>query len=215
MRNLLIVIASNRAQPNDSLFKNLAGYAARGSAIIHHVGTTDVALARNISLTLAYAVLKQNQHDVVLMLDDDMVFSESHVNTILAAASTSKRPTSACYVMASGALAARRRNGRWLTGLGFLAIPSKVLLELGDASPRFKCPLDGAVNHLDIIEFTQTRITTLENGTREWQGEDFVLCERLGGINLAPVSVGHLKPQVLQPSPDHIKAFLEEQEKLP
>lgn len=214
MRNLLIVIASNRAQPNDSLFKNLAGFAARGTAIIHHVGTTDVALARNVSLTMAHAVLQQQKHDMVLMLDDDMVFNDSHVNAILGAAAQSMRPTSACYVMASGALAARRRNRKWLTGLGFLAIPSDVLCALADDSPRFKCPLDGAINQLEIIEFTGTRIVTHEDGTREWQGEDFVFCERLGGINLAPVSVGHLKPKVLQPSPDHIKAFLDEQEKL-
>lgn len=213
MKNLLIVIASNRAQPNDQLFKSLAGFAAHGSAIIHHTGTTDVALARNISLTLAHRVLQQQKHDAVLMLDDDMVFTEQHVIDVLHAMFESKRPTSACYVLASGALAARRREGKWSTGLGFLAIPSPVLWELGNASKKFVCPIEGFAKSMDIIEFTESRIVDGADGKREWQGEDFVLCERLGGVNLVPVAVGHLKQQVLKASQEHLKSFLEEQEK--
>lgn len=212
MKNLLIVIASNRAQPNDRLFKSLASFAARGTAIIHHTGTTDVALARNVSLTLAHTVLLQNQHDMVLMLDDDMVFNDNHVIEVLDYAYHSKRPTSACYVLSSGALAARRRNGKWMTGLGFLAIPSKVLLDLAEQSLRFTCPLEGAVKSTDIIQFTETRLAPVGDKL-EWQGEDFVFCERLGGVNLVPVSVGHLKQQVLQAASEPLKQFLEEQER--
>lgn len=212
MKNLVIVIASNRPQPNDQLFKSLAGFAARGTAIIHHTGTTDVALARNISLTLTHAVLKQKKYDMVLMLDDDMVFKEEDVIDVLKHAFESGRPTSACYVLASGALAARRLHGKWNTGLGFLAIPSQILLALGDVSEKFRCPIEGVAKSLDIIEFAESRIANTAEG-REWQGEDFVLCERLGGVNLVPVSVGHLKQQILQASVEHLKPFLEAQEK--
>jgi len=212
MKNLLIVIASNRAQPNDRLFKSLASFAAHGTAIVHHVGTTDVALARNISLTLACSVLEQGKHNVVLMLDDDMVFDDAHVVEVLKHVFESGRPTSACYVTASGALAANRKNGKWFTGLGFLAIPTRLLLELGTNSRKFFCRT-GGLEHLEIIEFTEARIVERPDGRNEWQGEDYVFCERLGGVDLVPVAVGHLKPQVLQPSAEHLKPFLEEQER--
>lgn len=211
MKNLVIVIASNRPQPNDQLFKSLARFAAHGTAIIHHVGTSDVALARNISLSLTYSVLQQKKHDMVLMLDDDMVFGDDDVVQVLKHAFESGRPTSACYVLAGGALAARRKNGKWSTGLGFLAIPAKLLLELGDNSEAFECPHEGSKT-LRVLEFTESRIVKVD-GKREWQGEDFVFCERLGGVDLVPVSVGHLKQQVLRPSQEHLKPFLEEQER--
>jgi hypothetical protein len=146
------------------------------------------------------------------MLDDDMVFTAEHVIDVLKCAYETGRPTSACYVLSSGNLAARRKNGKWSTGLGFLAIPAKILLELGDNSETFQCPIEGAQG-VEVIEFTQTRITKTKEGKREWQGEDFVLCERLGGVNLAPICVGHLKQRVLQASQEHIKGFLAEQEK--
>lgn len=211
MKNLIIVVASNRPQPNDQLFKSLAGFAARGTAIIHHVGTTDVALARNISLSLACNVLQQKKHDMVLMLDDDMVFSDDEVIAVLKHAYESGRPTSACYVLASGALAARRRDGKWSTGLGFLAIPAKLLLEVAANSEPFQCPHEGS-KIMEVLEFTESRIVKV-GGKREWQGEDFVLCQRLGGVDLVPVAVGHLKQQVLRPSQEHLKGFLEETER--
>jgi hypothetical protein len=211
MQNLLIVIASNRAQPNDGLLKSLVGFASRGTAIIHHTGTTDVALARNISLTLVYSVLQQKKHDIVLMLDDDMIFTDTNVIAVIRGAFESNRPTSACYVTAEGLLAARWKNSMWFTGLGFLAIPSAKVLALGDASQKFVCPISGVAKGMDIIQFTESRIVETDNA-REWQGEDYVLCERLGGVNLIPISVGHLKQKVLQPSAEHLKSFLEEQE---
>jgi hypothetical protein len=212
MKQLVIVIASNRPQPNEQLFKSLARFAAHGTAIVHHTGTTDVALARNISLSLTYNLLQQGKHNMVLMLDDDMVFSDDEVVLVLKHAYESERPTSACYVLASGSLAARRRNGKWSTGLGFLAIPAKLLLELGSNSPEFECPYEGSKS-MTVREFTGPRITTKPDGKREWQGEDFVLCERLGGVDLIPVSVGHVKQQVLRPSQGHLKSFLEKQER--
>src|SRR4030095_9171090 len=142
MKNLVIVMASNRPQPNGQLFKSLATFIAHGTAIIHHVATTDVALARNISLSLTHNLLQQKKHDMVLMLDDDMVFTDDEVVLVLKHAFESGRPTSACYVLANGALSARRREGKWFTGLGFLAIPAKLLLELGDNSEAFECPFD-------------------------------------------------------------------------
>jgi len=207
MKQLLIVMASNRPQPNEQLFRSLSGFAARGTAIIRRNGITDVALARNISLTLAHTVLQQGQHNMVLMLDDDMVFTDEHVIEVLKQAYESGRPTSACYIMAGGELVAKRKNGKWHTGLGFLVIPAKLLLELGDKSETFRCPIDD-VRDLNVIKFTESRIVK-----REWQGEDYVLCERLGGVDLARVGVGHLKQQVIMPSVPHLKEFLDEQEK--
>ena len=207
MKNLVIVIATNRPQPNEKLLKSLVSFAARGTAIIQHVGTTDVALARNISLTLVHDVLKQGQHNMVLMLDDDMVFTDDDVIEVVKHAYESGRPTSACYVMANGSLVARRKNGKWMTGLGFLAVPAKVLLNLAESSETFRCPIDEHKS-LDIIKFTECRIVK-----REWQGEDYVFCERLGGVDVVPVGVGHIKQQILKPSTPHLKDFLDGQEK--
>jgi hypothetical protein len=207
MKQLLIVMASNRPLPNEELFRSLASFTARGTSIIRRMGVTDVALARNISLTLAHNVLQQGQHNMVLMLDDDMVFTDDHVIEVLKQAYESGRPTSACYVMAGGQLVAKRKDGKWLTGLGFLAIPAKVLLKLADSSETFRCPIDEA-RDLNVIKFTESRIVK-----GEWQGEDYTLCERLGGVNLARVGVGHMKQQVIMPSVPHLKEFLDEQEK--
>ncbi len=207
MKNLVIVIASNRPQPNDQLLKCLADFTARGTTIIRRNGITDVALARNISLTLVHKALKESQQNMVLMVDDDMVFTDENVIDVLKHAYQTGRPTSACYIMAGGQLVAKRKNGKWFTGLGFLAIPAMLLMELAESSETFHCPID-ELNGLDIIKFTESRIVK-----REWQGEDYVLCERLGGVDLIPVGVGHLKQQVLMPSVPHLKPFLDEQEK--
>jgi hypothetical protein len=86
------------------------------------------------------------------------------------------------------------RPGSWLVGLGCLAIPRAVLLELEERSEPFE--FMGQIYRA----FTWSGA---EDG--EWIAEDYRLSMNLGGIHLCPLGVGHIKKGSIWPDAETLK----------
>lgn len=158
----------------------------------------DITLARNVGLTRALTAMQEHDRDVILLVDDDMVFDVPRASALVEQARSLGAPVSAAYILATGVLAARRYQGdRWLTGLGFLAVPRAALERLAETSPRFRHSR-GATEQ--TIGFLQSSFDQVEpDGVRLWESEDFCFTRRLGGAVLAPIGVGHIKRRVMVP----------------
>jgi hypothetical protein len=154
-------------------------------------GSSDVAFARNVALSFTCSAFDKNaDRDVVLLVDDDMVFNLDQAREVCDVARKTRCPASAVYPTAISEMAASRQwapPGKWLAGLGFLAIPRENLLELARRSPSFVWR-----DNRTLYEFTNSALH-LVDGQHRWYGEDYWLCHRLGGVNLLPIAVGHLK----------------------
>lgn len=212
MNRTLIVVSSNREweQATKDSVKELR---KAGAQLLHESGSSCVTFARNRALSLACEALRGAcaDRDTVLMLDDDMDVSLETAQRVVDAARSTGVPASAAYATIVGTLAGSRwpeastsrtiasalRVPRaevpmlWRTGLGCLAIPVAALLELERASESFE--MRGKV----YSEFTWTGA---EAG--EWVAEDFRLCMQLGGVQLLPVAVGHIKKWPIWPDDD-------------
>lgn len=216
MRNTLVLVCSNR-NAEKATAAALNQVVARGAARLDldHVG--DVALARNMGLSRALDLLaRAPSYDVLLMVDDDMLFTVDQAQEVVAVARATGVPTSAAYVLASGVLAASHyRADRWQTGLGFLAIPVRVLEALSRSSRKFRASKSATEW---TVQFTESGPVDDGAGKGElvFEPEDYCLTRRLGGVQLLPVCVGHIKSKVLQAGPlDKLKAFLADAEKQP
>lgn len=192
MKRTLIVMSSNREvemRTQDSL----AALQRAGGLLLVERGSACVAFARCRALSLACELL-QGAHadrDVVLMVDDDMEIELETAQKVVDAARSSGVASSAAYATVASRLAGtrwRERPDRWLVGLGCLAIPTPLLLELEQESASFE------MNGKAYSEFTWTGA---EKG--EWIGEDYRLSQRLGGVNLLPLAVGHIKKWRIAP----------------
>lgn len=208
MKNTLVVCSSNRLteRHTSSCFKQLV---AAGAGLVEQIGTSDVALARNLALTMAHSLLSSCRYDMVLMVDDDMVFKVADAQALVDYAREFGIPASGAYVLPDGRLAAEPlepRSGEaargWVTGLGFLAIPAPELKLLAERSRTFK-QRPGASDL--IIEFTKSCSELAADGQRYWVPEDYRLTQNLGGVALRPIPVGHVKKQVLMPTESQIK----------
>ncbi len=201
MRHALVVVSSNRL-PERETATALQALAVGGVAVLELHDCGDVALARNLALSSALRKLelRELEHvDTVLMVDDDMAFTPAMAQAVVDCSRVHRLAASGAYKLADGRLAAQHLEGnRWLTGLGFLAIPKALLRELAAASPRFK-------RHARATELewhlTWSGIAAPHSAWPDavpiWEGEDFVLTRRLGGALLTPVRVGHVKKRVL------------------
>lgn len=227
MKNVLVLLSSNR--PIQDRTRNCIGrLTALGAAYLTQQGTADVALARNIALTSACEALRAlndgllrslkekhaesgdgyeetyraNRRDVVLMVDDDMEFTPEQVAELVEHARRTGTPASAMYATTMGTLAATRMKWepelgtrgargweqRWMVGLGLLAIPAARLHELELASAPFDCQ-----------EKQRRAFTSCQMFKGVWFSEDYMLCYRLGGVDLLPIAVGHLKTIPIYP----------------
>lgn len=190
MQNVIVSVATNRPTPRatqadlDSLMK-------AGAMMLRSEGSSDVAFARNIQLSFALHTLRTHaEREVVLCIDDDMRFNVAQAAELCAHAVRNQCPASAVYPTAVSEIAARSDwapPGKWLAGLGFLAIPAAALSALAKASPEFRWR-EGET----LWEFTQSALHEVDGHAR-WYGEDYWLCHRLGGVDLLPIDVGHLK----------------------
>lgn len=212
MNRTLVVCSSNRPvdyRARDSIMRLVHS----GAALIDQHGSSDVAFARNVALSRALHVLTSSSQplDTVLMVDDDMVFSEQAASEVVVASRLSGTPTSGCYALADGRVPFEELtgSGRYMTGLGFLAIPVKNLTRLVSRSLVFTAD-DGA----KIIEFTKSASAPRKDGSFRWLPEDYYLTQRLGGVDLAPVVVGHLKTMPVLPTADAIRALTAARAKL-
>ncbi len=195
MKNTFVVCSSNRGL-HERTRRSVQMLQLEGAVFSLQEGTADVAFARNHALTWTCAHLKVNPNfDVVLMVDDDMVFSVQTVRTLTDYVRKTGHPASGVYCSLGGRIAAATMDKpfpdgvkRWRTGLGLLAIPANLLLDLQFRAAKFL--------HMEneLAEFCNTGV----RGT-EWIAEDWCLCERLGGVALLPVEAGHLKTLMILP----------------
>jgi hypothetical protein len=169
----------------------------------------DTALARNITLTKC--VRSGRDFDVVLLVDDDMVFHPEAATSLVSLAHEMQAPVSAAYLTREGDVAATPmeeelssnwKDNRWLTGLGLVAIPLKMLKELALKS------VDVSEDPLEIIAFCWSGPGAFR-GRAKWFSEDYCLLSRLGGAILMPVGAGHLKTVPIWPSEESLKQLAE------
>jgi hypothetical protein len=205
MKDVLVVVSSNHGiEPETRMC--IDKLRDEGVSYIEQQGTSDVAMARNIALTLACVeLLKYESLKTVLMIDDDMYFTTEDAKKVVEE-SQKGYPVSGVTVTKSSVFPHKPiSKTRWAGGLFFLAIPRKDLLDLHERSKTIDIR-DGNGNWSCKV-FTWTGADE-----RQWVGEDRRLSMRLGGVVLTSVRIGHLKKQAMyfgdEGQEDKIQAFI-------
>lgn len=188
MKNTIAICSHNRDIQRQTTLA-LHELVRAGVLYIDQSGSADVALARNLALTAACNALRaQPARDIVLMVDDDMVFTVEDCEKLADHARETNVPASAMYATLAGTLAASRLrtpsgdDQRWAVGLGLVAIPRELLLALEANSERFL-----------FMGEPQFGFTWSAAAGGIFWSEDYTLSRRLGGVHLLPLGVGHLK----------------------
>lgn len=210
MKHTMIVVSTNRGLHPVTL-DAVRECRNAGARLVTQSGASDVSLARNCALTIARKGLdlveKQQGAppiNVIMMLDDDMAFGLADAQALVDRVRLTCAPASATYVQAGGMLSAsimpaqaatRRGDGllvmrpnSWQVGLGFMAFPAIELVTLAEQSDRFEFQGE------EHWEFTRSGAI---DGF--YVSEDYCLSRRLGGVELLPLEVGHLKMHPLYP----------------
>ena len=197
MNRVLVVRSSNRPIPLECA-ASVHALEAAGAGVVDQTGSAEVSLARNLALSRALDVLRKPEarpFDLVLMVDDDMVFAMRAAELVVAHARATGLPASACYALANGSIPFERLpGGRFMGGLGFVAVPVAVLASLATRSSVVTTDSGEA-----FWEFTSSASEAREDGTRRWLPEDYRLTRELGGVDLLPIAIGHLKAKVVMP----------------
>ena len=191
MRDVIVVVSSNR-EIEKATKQTLQSLTDLGALVLLETGSSDVAFARCRALSWTCETLRERpERDVVLMLDDDMDVPTETAQALIDEARRLQSTCSAVYATLNSKVAAVRwseRPGLWLVGLGCVAIPRTLLLELEERSESFE------VNGRFYSAFTWSGP---EDGS--WIAEDFRLSKNLGGVHLCPLAVGHIKKGALWP----------------
>ena len=208
MNGVILLISSNRqmAVPTATCVNEMR---RAGAQLILEMGSSDVSQARNSALNAACKALHERPElDCVLMLDDDIICPLGVARELVGEARSSGVACSAAYATGDARLAGSRwfQDGkpwadgrvRWQVGLGCLAIPRALLLELEQKSESYE--VRGRV----LTMFTWSKA---ENG--EWVAEDYRLSRQLGGVNLMPLGVGHWKHGEYFPDDETLAAIRE------
>ena len=164
-------------------------------------GVSDIALARNRILTVSLEAIKRTTLDTVLLIDDDISAPLSHVQELVHESRSRKLPVSGVYANAEGIPNAIEwpLTGKWLTGLGFIAIPVAALEALKART------VEGNSGE-DIKLFCQSGYHVERPGF--WTSEDYWLCLQLGGVMLAPIPADHYKRVPVHVSRETAEAFV-------
>jgi hypothetical protein len=191
MKNTIIVMSSNR-EIEAATKKSLQNLTDLGALVLLESGSSDVAFARCRALSWTCDTLREHpERDVVLMLDDDMDVPVEIAQELVAQARSTGRPCSAVYATLRSKVAAVRwaeRPGLWLVGLGCIAIPRALLLDLEERSESF-----------EVCGRFYSAFTWSGPEDGSWVAEDFRLSKNLGGVTLCPLAVGHIKKGALWP----------------
>lgn len=176
--------------------------ANRGASVVQRVGVSDVAYGRSLILTEVYDLLKGNQHHdsrdwVVVLIDSDMEFMPSDVQSLVHAARETDLPASGVYATRTGYMAAGYRDGVWECGLGFFAFQTCHLHTLATKLKRLDCGYE-----FGVFPFCQSGVHPSRPG--HFTTEDFWLCRELATRaaappKLHPIRAGHLKTVPLYP----------------
>ncbi len=191
MKKTMVLCTHNRPIHYETR-QAIAELERHGAYFVDHAGApSDVTLARNLGLSAVVRGLRAfaGRFELVVLVDDDMVFGIDDVVRLRDAAHETGFAASAMYMSQTGELCAvPLSNGRWATGLGLLAVPAALLERLALFSESFA--YQGDTNW----GFTESKC----QGGRYWS-EDFTLCKRLGGVLLLPLPIGHRKTVTIRP----------------
>jgi hypothetical protein len=197
VKNTLVVMSSNREVEKQTR-NTLQNLARLGTMLLMETGSSDVAFARCRALSWACEKVREYpDRDVVLMLDDDMEVPAETAQALADKARELGRACSAVYATLNAKVAAARwadHPDLWLVGLGCVAIPRALLLELEERSESFE------FNGRSYRAFTWCGP---EKGG--WIAEDFRLSINLGGVHLCPLAVGHIKKGALWPDDETLE----------
>ena len=197
MNRTLVVMSSNREIEKQTR-NTLQKLASLGAMLLLEAGSADVAFARCRALSWACERLREYpDRDIVLMLDDDMEVPAETAQALADKARELGRACSAVYATLTAKVAATRwadHPGLWLVGLGCVAIPRALLLELEQRSESFE---------LDDLSYKAFTWSGPEKGS--WIAEDFRLSINLGGVHLCPLAVGHIKKGALWPDDETLE----------
>lgn len=177
-----------------------------GAAYVEDLGCSNIALSRNRVLTGALRECERRpDREVLLLFDDDMSFSLADVEMLCRKALSLERPVSGVYrKKRADELCARPEisygSNRWITGLGFMAVPLKALSEIAQQSymtthePPLFCIVQsghmGEIKSLDRVE---------------WLNEDAWFCHRFEGVSLCTdVVLGHETTGFMLPTSDDV-----------
>ena len=202
MKNTIIVMSSNREVERQTKH-TLQNLANLGAVLLMETGSADVAFARCRALSWACDKLREYpDRDIVLMLDDDMDVPAETAQAVADKARELGRACSAVYATLTAKVAAARwaeHPGLWLVGLGCVAIPRALLLDLEERSESFE------LNGKFYSAFTWS-------GPQKggWVSEDFRLSINLGGVHLCPLAVGHIKKGALWPDDETLEQLANE-----
>jgi len=196
MKNTIIVMSSN-GELEKQTKTTLQNLTAAGALVLMETGSADVAFARCRALTWACEMLRHHpERDVVLMLDDDMEVPIETAQLLADAARERGQACSAVYATLTANVAASRwpgHPGLWLVGLGCLAVPRSLLLEL-----------ERRVEAFEVAGRTYRAFTWCGPECGDWIAEDYRLSMNLGGVCLCPLAVGHIKKGALWPDDETI-----------
>lgn len=194
MKNTLILIPTHRGLSQDT--QECVDRLGCPSKIILR-NCANVCKARSIAFERALEGTAGTPIDTVLCIDDDMVFEPKDAFDLVRMSRLEKSIVSACAVTAEGRLAARQMaNGRWLTGLAFTAVP----LELLRSAVQYRRDEPPALLRSEVGGIRPWCLTGPHPDLPgEWVGEDWWFCLHFGGVLLAPLGVGHVKPVALYP----------------
>lgn len=183
------------SKPTENLVQHLIGLGAK--LRMPGRNSSDVCLVRNV--LLSDMVRQDAERSVFLLLDDDMCADPGHLVQLCDFSESKAAARSGVYCTEDRQLAASRysdfvpsavaKEDRWLTGLGCFAVKSEALINLTDQLPFVQQAAQS---------FWAFCTASANNG--KWEGDDYSLCLRLGGVELCPdVPAGHVKPVPLWP----------------
>lgn len=197
MQRVLIAVPTHRGIAYDKTKEAIRQLVRLGAEVKLASKISDIAGGRSWLLTESLEYAEATDRDVILCIDDDMDFTTRDAEVVIEHARRTGIAASACYMTEEGNLAGCRFvPRRHLVGLGFCAIPVRLLRNVASRVPYVQF-----AGKRRIYAFCESRAHV---GDDEWRAEDYDLCRKLGGVDLLPIAVGHIKAIALVPCPEDV-----------
>lgn len=199
MHGTIVATPTHRGFPHSSTKEAIRKLCKEGAELRIASKISDIAGGRSWLLSECLRAAEASGRDVILCVDDDMSFTTEQAQQLVEHARATKIPSSAVYCTEDGDLAGCRwRPFRHLVGLGFAAIPVQALRALADTLT----PVAFGDHTTKVWPFAECKAHP-EHGV--WMAEDYDLSAKLGGFQLLPIAVGHIKLVPLVPRPEDVK----------
>jgi hypothetical protein len=138
---------------------------------------------------------------VVLLVDDDATFRVSDALELVTHTGETGRCASGVAANANGFIAAFRSDGmEWEVGMHFAAVRLDKVHELSKRLPRLRGSRAGGLFPF-FCEGVHPSVPD------RWTPEDFWFCREMGGFDLLPIGVGHIKQWPLYPDQKTLDAI--------